>query len=80
METITYPQYRKYTNNKGYFKIISPDEWEEIQLIGSKATVNTYKVNILPDRNFVNDLTFDYQNNWLKIEEEEYERVKKFTL
>ena len=76
MESIVYPQYRKYLNNKGYFKIISPDEWEEIQLIGSKAIINTFKVNIFPDRNFINDLTFEYHNNWTKIEEAEYERVK----
>jgi len=76
MKAITYPQYRKYRNDKGYFKIISADEWEEIQIIGSKTIINTFKVNIFPDRNFINDLTFDYETNWVKIEEEEYEKIK----
>jgi len=79
-QNLTYPQYRKYLNNKGYFKIISANEWEEIQLIGSKATLNSYTVNIFPDRNFINDLTFDYHNNWEKIEETEYHRVKSHYL
>lgn len=70
---ITYPQYRKYPNNKGYFKIISPSEWEEIQIIGSKHLLHHFTVNILPDRNFIHDMTFDYENNWVKIEEIEYE-------
>ncbi len=77
MQIVTYPQYRKYKNEKGYFKIISEDEWEEIQIIGSKIVVNKFKVNIFPDRNFINDLTFDYKNNWTLIEEKEYEKVKK---
>jgi len=76
MNAISYPQYRKYKNNKGYFKIISTEEWEEIQVIGSKIIINTFKVNIFPDRNFINDMTFDYENNWIKIEADEYEKIK----
>jgi hypothetical protein len=75
--TITYPQYRKYPNNKAYFKIVSPTEWEEIQILGSKHIYHHFTVNILPDRNFIHDMTFDYEKNWVKIEEEEYEMVKK---
>jgi hypothetical protein len=77
MQSIAYPQYRKYKNEKGYFKIISADEWEEIQIIGSKIVVSSFKVNIFPDRIFINDLTFDYENNWALIKEAEYEKVKK---
>ena len=73
---ITYPQYRKYSNNKSYFKIISPDEFEEIQLLGSKKSIHHFEAKILPDRNFVYDMTFDYEKSWIKIEEEEYEQVK----
>lgn len=74
---ITYPQYRKYSNNKSYFKIISPDEFEEIQLLGTKKSVHLFKAKILPDRNLIYDMTFDYEKSWVKIEEEEFEQVKK---
>ena len=74
---INYPQFRKYKNEKTYFKIFSGNEWEEIQLIGSQYKVQQYKVSIFPDRNFLHDLTFEYQNNWQKIEEEEYKEVLK---
>lgn len=74
---MNYPQYRKYPNNKGYFKVVSATEWEEIQVIGNKYLLHTFTVNILPDRNFIYDLTFDYEQNWLKIELEEYETIRQ---
>lgn len=76
MQTTTYPQYRKYKNNKAYFKIVSATEWEEIRVMGSKYILHRFTVNIMPDRNFIYDMTFDYHNNWEKIEEEEYEQTK----
>lgn len=75
--TITYPQYRKYPHGRTYFKIISASEWEEIGILGSKYTVHHFKVSILPDRNFIYDLTFDYKDNWVKIEEKEYQEVRE---
>lgn len=79
-KNIAYPQYRKYLHGRTFFKIISAEEWEEIQIMGSKYSIHQFKVNIFPDRNFLNDLTFDYEKNWLAIEEDEYERVKKKTV
>lgn len=73
---ITYPQYRKYSNNKSYFKIISSEEFEEIQLLGTKISVHLFKAKILPDRNLIYDMTFDYEKSWVKIEEGEYVHVK----
>jgi hypothetical protein len=72
---VSYPQYRKYLNNKAYFKIISDKEWEEKQLMGSKVIINRFKVNIMPDRNYLYDMTFDYQNNWMKIDQTEYDSI-----
>jgi hypothetical protein len=45
--------------------------------LGSKHIHHHFTVNILPDRNFIHDMTFDYGKNWVKIGEEEYEMVKK---
>lgn len=75
-EKVTYPQYRKYAHERTYFKIISNDTWEELHVMGNTVTVHSFKASILPDRNYIYDLTYDYQNNWLKIEAEEYETVK----
>ncbi len=73
---ITYPQYRKYANNTCYFKIISSSEWEEIRVIGSNYSFHHFTATILPDRNYIYDLTFDYEKNWVAIEEEEYDFFK----
>ncbi len=74
---VQYPQYRKYLNEKSFFKITSSTEWEEIQIIGSKYVLTHFKVNIMPDRNFLHDMTFDYKENWKVISEEEYLSCRK---
>lgn len=72
LNNIDFPQYRKYINEKSFFKITSLTEWEEIQIVGSKKMMYHFTVKIMPDRNFINDMLFEYENNWVKIEEEEY--------
>lgn len=76
-EQIAYPQYRKFPTNSAYFKILSATQWEEIQVIGKKYILNTFTVKILPDRNYIHDLTFEYEHNWVEIEAAEYESVKE---
>ena len=39
---LMYPQYRKLSNNKSFYKILSEHSFEEIQLVGSSViTTNT---------------------------------------
>ena len=71
-ENISFPQYRKYKNEKSFFKISSLTEWEEIQIVGSKKLLYHFTVKILPDRNFINDMLWGYEENWVKIEEMEH--------
>ena len=75
-QPVKYPQFRKYINDMAYFKIVSESEWEEIQVMGKRYSIHLFTAKILPDRNFIYDLTYDYERNWLEIEEEEYERIK----
>lgn len=74
---ITYPQFRKYKNNKSFFKLCSNSEFEEIQVLGNTYSLHFFKAKILPDRNFIYDLTFDYQNYCDVISEDEYEEIKQ---
>ena len=73
---INYPLYRKYPNNKSYFKILSTEEFEEIQILGSKVSIHFFKAKILPDRNYISDLTFNYQNHWVICDPNEFESLK----
>lgn len=67
-----FPLYRKYSNNKSYFKVFSNDKFEEIQFIGKHCYIETFEVKILPDRNFISDLIVNYGGHWLSIDEKEY--------
>ena len=58
-DTLLFPQYRKYKNNKHFFKIVSHTEFEEISFIGNKKIIHTTVAKILPDRNFIADLLND---------------------
>jgi hypothetical protein len=78
MRESNYPQFRKYKNNKVYFKIISDAEWEELHISGNICIVHTFVAKILPDRNYLSDMTFEYEEHWEKIEEQEYEAKKRF--
>lgn len=60
-EKISFPQYRRYLNGKSYFCFESADSFEEIRQLGSRWLVEKYEVKILPDRNLVYDLLYDFQ-------------------
>lgn len=77
MEPMDFPAYRKYKNNKHFFKIMSENEFEEISFIGSKYFVVKHLAKILPDRNFISDLLNDIGNTCELSTQEEYESYLK---
>ena len=74
---INFPQYRKYPNNKVFFKIISENEWEEVHHSAGKYTLHSFTANILPDRNYIKDMLYHYQPHWQPITETEYVSQKQ---
>jgi hypothetical protein len=74
LEELEYPIYRKYKNNKSYFKIMDPRNFVEIQLIGSQRRVLTIKVKQYPEMVFIRDLIMNYSAMAENISEDEYER------
>lgn len=74
---MTFPQYRKYKNNKHFFKIISNSEFDEIHFIGSKIIITKHHAKILPDRNLLHDLLHDIGNTCELSTEEEYQSQLK---
>ena len=75
MPEFTFPQYRKYTNNQNYFKIVSASEFEEIYFIGKKPIIKKHVAHILPDRNFIDDLLHDVENTCVICTKEEYHAI-----
>jgi len=80
VEDINFPIYRKYKNNKRFYKIINKKEFEEIQVIGNKTVVNHIKASQLPEFNFINDLISDYDPFAEVITRAEYEKIKASSL
>ena len=76
LDDIDFPVYRKYKNNKTYFKIIHPRLFEEIQLIGSKKVIKQTEAKLYPEVLFVQDLLLNYKERAEEIKEEEYNLVK----
>ncbi|MBA3682406.1 MAG: hypothetical protein H0W73_14780 [Bacteroidetes bacterium] len=73
---INFPVYRKYKNDKSYFKIIQPDLFEEIQFIGSKKIVKQTEAKLYPEKMFIHDLIFNYSEMAEEITEENYLKKK----
>ncbi|MDZ4665671.1 MAG: hypothetical protein SGJ15_12390 [Bacteroidota bacterium] len=71
-EVIHFPIYRKYKNNKRFYKIINSKEFEELQLIGSKSQINHIKATQFPEFTFINDLIQNYGDFSVAITEKEY--------
>ena len=77
MKEIKFPQFRKYQNGKSYFKILSIDQFEELKMIPGKGFErHEFQAKILPDRNFIQDMLFDYAKFWTKIKAEEYQMIQ----
>ncbi|MCE3229001.1 MAG: hypothetical protein K0S32_3552 [Bacteroidetes bacterium] len=75
-QDINFPVYRKYKNNKSYFKIINPKLFEEIQIIGSKKVIREVQALQFPEMSFVHDLIYSFENMAVEITGEEYETMK----
>jgi hypothetical protein len=76
LKDINFPVYRKYKNNKSYFKIIQPKLFEEIQIIGSKKIIKEVEAKQFPEMLFISNLISNYSEMADEISEEEYLRVR----
>ena len=77
-EDIQFPVYRKYKNNTSFFKVLSRTNFEEIQLIGSKARLNTITATQFPEMNHIFDLVYNFAEFGSEMTENEwFEALKK---
>ena len=67
-----FPQYRKYKNGQSYFKVTSESTFIEYKLMGHKIDEYSIEAKILPDRNYIHDLLYNYQEHWDKIDESNF--------
>jgi hypothetical protein len=50
VEDMQFPVYRKYTNNKSYFKIINPALFEQVQLVGNSRFITEVEAKLYPEK------------------------------
>lgn len=50
LEELSYPIYRKRKNNKSFYKIISSNQFEEIQIMGTKINFYCVEVSKYPEK------------------------------
>ena len=68
-----FPQFRCYTNSLSYFKILNTEEFLEYKLApDQKLEKYHFKAQILPDRNYIQDLLDADEQYWLKIKEDDF--------
>ncbi|MEQ8323384.1 MAG: hypothetical protein RIC15_00975 [Vicingaceae bacterium] len=80
MKEYHFPQFRKYTNNQSFFKVLSEDEFEEVKKMPTGYALHRFRVKILPDRNYVSDMLDCANGHWVKIPETEYTKLYALTL
>lgn len=70
-EGIKFPQYRKYNNEKIILKLFLKIVLKK-KFRWKKVLINQFEAKILPDRNFIVDLVFDFSDFAIAISESEY--------
>lgn len=72
MKAITdFPQYRKYTNDKHWFRVESDERFTEVYRIGERYFAREFVAKIYPDRLVIADL-LAAQNGIVPSDEEEF--------
>ncbi len=74
-KNIQFPQYRRYKNGLSYFKILSLSEFEEVQVIGEIRIVNRVTAQQYPEKVFINDLLFKFEEFAEGIDGDEYTSI-----
>jgi len=70
-----FPQYRRLSNGKSYYKISSFTTMEEIQLLPKKYAINALSAAIWPERLLIQDMLSLQAGVYAIIDELEYQSI-----
>ena len=68
-----FPIYRKYSNNKVFFKVISNEAFDEITLIGDKSVLQHIKAITYAEKLYIMDMIEMRENSWIESNQSEFE-------
>ena len=72
---ISFPLFRKFDHERSFFKIISPTQFVEIQIMGKRYFKYDVHAKILPDFQLITDIINLHNNHWIEATEEEFEKA-----
>ena len=72
-----FPIFRKYKNNMSYFKVLSEEAFEELKKEPGGFKLYSVQAKILPDRNFIHDMIFNFEQHWDEIDEAAFVRIQQ---
>lgn len=70
-----FPVYRKYPNEKHFFRIRSETAFDELFIMGSRYGLYEKEAKTYPDRIFIQDMLEMKDGNWAESSEEEFENA-----
>ncbi|MCE3294559.1 MAG: hypothetical protein K0R65_273 [Crocinitomicaceae bacterium] len=70
-----FPIYRKLSNSRAFYKINSPDEFEEIQVLGSKRFHYTHQARQYPEKLKIMDMIALEDGSYVESDENEFNRL-----
>jgi hypothetical protein len=73
---MTFPIYRKLSNEKSYYKIVSAESLIELQRIGSKTKKHTLIAKQYPEKLLIQEM-ISLSNGYLESKEEEFDRIEQ---
>jgi hypothetical protein len=73
---MTFPIYRKLSNDKSYYKIVSAESFIELQRIGSKTKKHILNAKQYPEKLLIQDM-IALSNGYLESNEEEFNRIEQ---
>ncbi len=73
---VKFPIFRKYASGTSFFKVISFEEMEEVQVIGSRKWVHLLKATTYPDRVKIMEVIAGDENLFASLSEAEYHQSK----
>jgi hypothetical protein len=70
---IIFPQYRRYSHGKTWYKIHSPDKFTELTVLGSRYLIHEIEAKQYPEKLRIADMLDGLDGTWICVTEADYD-------
>jgi hypothetical protein len=68
-----FPQFRRYTNHKSYFKVLAAHHFIEYKVEAKEIAIYEVEARTLPDRNLIEDMLYRPNPHWEVIDQGQFD-------